>query len=103
MYAQAVEQPSDWSVGERINLMELRQIHRRVVEPAWLHSPPDALHPREGPGSFRQHDIRPFAGGMTPPPFPEVPGLVTDWLRDASRGPADGQHPMVFVASCCRV
>jgi len=37
VYAQAVEQPPDWSVGERINLTELRQIHRLVVEPAWLH------------------------------------------------------------------
>jgi len=98
VYAQAVEQSPDWSARERINLTELRQIHRLVVEPAWLHSPPEGLDQREGPGSFRQHDIRPFTGGMTPPPFPEVPALVTDWLGDASRGPADGQHPMVFVA-----
>ncbi|HLE98967.1 MAG TPA: hypothetical protein VI540_03645, partial [Gaiellaceae bacterium] len=72
VYAQAVEQSLDWSAGERISLTELRQIHRLVVEPAWLHSPPGDLHQREGPGSFRQHDIRPFTGGMTPPPFPEV-------------------------------
>ncbi|MGH7480787.1 MAG: Fic family protein [Longimicrobiales bacterium] len=98
VYAQAVQQAPDWSVGELISLTELRQIHKLVVEPAWLHSPPDSLHAREGPGSFRHHDIRPFTGGMTPPPFPEVPALVTDWLRDASRGPADGQHPMLFVA-----
>jgi Fic family protein len=98
VYAQAVEQPRDWSAGGRVNLTELRQIHRLVVEPAWLHSPPDDLHPREGPGSFRQHDIRPFSGGMTPPPFPDVPALVSDWLRDANRGPADTQHAMLFVA-----
>ena len=98
VYAQAVEQSRDWSAGERINLTELRQIHRLVVEPAWLHSPPEDLHPREGPGSFRQHDIRPFSGGMTPPPFPEVPALVTDWLRDAERGPAGDQQPIFFVA-----
>ncbi|MBA3364185.1 MAG: Fic family protein [Actinobacteria bacterium] len=98
VYAQAVEQPLDWSAGDRISLTELRQIHRLVVEPAWLHSPPEGLHQREGPVSFRQHDIRPFTGGMTPPPFPEVPALVTDWLRDARRGPADAQHPMQFVA-----
>jgi fido (protein-threonine AMPylation protein) len=98
VYAQAVEQSREWSGAERINLTELRQIHRLVVEPAWLHSPPDGLHEREGPGSFRQHDIRPFTGGMTPPPFPEVPALVTDWLRDANRGPTSDQHPMVFVA-----
>jgi Fic family protein len=98
VYAQAVEQTSDWSVGGRINLTELRQIHKLVVDPAWLHSPPEDLHPREGPGSFRQHDIRPFAGGMTPPPFPEIPALVADWLRDVERGPTSNQHPMLFVA-----
>jgi hypothetical protein len=71
VYTQAVQQPRAWSAGAQINLTELRQIHTLVVEPAWLHSPPDDLHPREGPGSFRQHDIRPFSRGMTPPPFPE--------------------------------
>jgi len=35
---------------------------------------------------------------MTPPPFPDVPSLVTDWLRDAGRGPVENQHPMVFIA-----
>jgi Fic family protein len=98
VYAQAVQQAPDWSAGELISLTELRQIHKLVVEPAWLHSPPDSLHAREGPGSFRQHDIRPFTGGMTPPPFPDVPALVTDWLRDANRGPVDAQHPMRFIA-----
>lgn len=98
VYAHAVQQSPDWSVGELISLTELRRIHELVVEPAWLHSPPDGLHPGEGPGSFRRHDIRPFTGGMMPPPFPEVPALVTDWLSDANRGPADGQHPMVFTA-----
>lgn len=98
VYAHAVQQSPDWSVGELISLTELRRIHELVVEPAWLHSPPDGLHPGEGPGSFRRHDIRPFTGGMMPPPFPEVPALVTDWLSDANRGPADAQHPMVFIA-----
>lgn len=98
VYAQAAQQAPGWSVGELISLTELRQIHKLVVEPAWLHSPPDSLDAREGPGSFRRHDIRPFTGGMTPPPFPEVPALVTDWLRDANRGPADDQHPMLFIA-----
>lgn len=98
VYAHAVQQSPDWSVGELISLTELRRIHELVVEPVWLHSPPDGLHPGEGPGSFRRHDIRPFTGGMMPPPFPEVPALVTDWLSDANRGPADAQHPMVFIA-----
>ncbi len=98
VYAQAVEQPPGWSDAERITVTELRQIHRRVVEPAWLHSPPEALHEREGPGSFRQHDIRPFRGGMTPPPLAEVPALVSDWLQEASREPDETRHPMLHVA-----
>jgi fido (protein-threonine AMPylation protein) len=98
VYAQAVQQTPDWSPGKLISLTELRQIHKLVVDPVWLHSPPDGLHPGEGPGSFRKHDIRPFTGGMTPPAFPEVPSLVTDWLRDAGRGPVENQHPMMFIA-----
>jgi Fic family protein len=98
VYAQAVERASGWSAGERINVTELREIHRLVVEPAWLHAPPAGLDPREGPGSFRQHDIRPFAGGMTPPPFPDVPALVADWVEDANRGPSVDEHPMLFLA-----
>src|SRR5919197_821677 len=97
VYAQAVEQSRDWPGAERINLTELRQIHRLVVEPAWLHSPPEGLEQREGPGSFRPHDIRPFTGGMTPPPFPEVPALFTDWPPDAKRGATDGPHPVLFI------
>src|SRR5213592_2476133 len=38
VYAQAVEKMRTWSAAERINLTELRQIHKLVVEPAWLHS-----------------------------------------------------------------
>ncbi|MHB1242541.1 MAG: Fic family protein [Gaiellaceae bacterium] len=98
VYAQAVQRSPDWSPRALINVTELRQIHRLVVEPAWLHAPPEALHAGEGPGAFRKHDIRPFAGGMTPPPFPDVPALVADWVADANRGPAEDQHPMVFVA-----
>src|SRR2546427_10181721 len=44
VYAQAVDQPPDWSAGERINLTELRQIHRLAVEPAASHAPPEGLH-----------------------------------------------------------
>jgi fido (protein-threonine AMPylation protein) len=73
-----------WSDGDVISAAELREIHRRTVEPVWRHFPP-ADHDRgEGPGSFRRHDIAPFVGGMVPPPWPDVPPLVTDWLHDAA-------------------
>ena len=98
VYAQAVQEPSTWAHGDLITLTELRQIHRLVVEPVWLSSPPESLHPGEGPGAFRKHDIKPFSGGMTPPPFPDVAAQLTDWLRAANRGPGKDQHPMLFLA-----
>ncbi|MGE5283064.1 MAG: Fic family protein [Chloroflexota bacterium] len=39
--------------------------------------------PREGPGSFREHDIEPFPGGMRPPDWPQVSVLIRDWIADA--------------------
>jgi hypothetical protein len=59
---------------------ELREIHRRCVEPVWRHFPPADHDPHEGPGSFRRHDIKPFSSGMQPPPWPDVPPQVDDWL-----------------------
>jgi len=40
---------------------------------------------REAPGSFREHDIESFPGGMRPPPWPEVPALTRAWITDAGR------------------
>jgi hypothetical protein len=44
-------------------------------------SHPDATD-REGPGSFREHDIHPFPGGMTPPTWPLVPPQMQQWVED---------------------
>lgn len=96
VYAQAVSR-GEWSADELLALSEVREIHRRVVEPTWLQFPPESLDPAEGPGSFRRHDIAPFGRGMKPPPFPEVPARVRDWLADVNDGPRD-RHAIVFLA-----
>lgn len=96
VYAQAVSR-GDWLADELLGLSEAREIHRRVVEPTWLQFPPDNLDPAEGPGSFRRHDVAPFQRGMTPPPFPEVPARVRDWLADLNDGPRD-RHAILFLA-----
>ena len=44
---------------------------------------PDATD-REGPGSFREHEIEPFPEGMTPPAWPEVPLLIAGWIDDVA-------------------
>jgi hypothetical protein len=75
----------------------LREIHRLVVEPVWRHFPPDDLLPKEGPGSFRRHNIAPLASGLQPPDFTEVPQNVSDWIQTANQ-PLDGEHVMVRLA-----
>lgn len=97
VYSQAVDR-GDWSASGMINLTEIRNIHRLAVEPAWLSFPPASLHPKEGPGAFRQHDIAPFPGGMTPPSFPEVPALVGEWIKAANRPVATDTHPIYHLA-----
>ncbi|MBQ1048040.1 Fic family protein [Micromonospora sp. C51] len=79
VYGQALE-PGDWHDGALISLYEVRQVHQRAMSPVWEVAPhPDAT-PAEGPGQFREHDIRPFDGGMTPPPWPLVPAAVSEWV-----------------------
>lgn len=88
----------DWQPDGLLSITELRQIHKLVVEPVWAHFPPDELHPDEGPGSFRHHELGTFQGGMTPPAFVEVPGLVDDWLSAVDDGPAERQHLVEHLA-----
>jgi len=82
VYGQALE-PDDWSDGGLVSLNEVRRIHHMAMAPVWGVTPhPDATD-AEGPGSFRQHDIAEFEGGMTPPPWTEVPAQLADWVADA--------------------
>jgi len=81
VYGQALD-PGAWSSGELLSQTELRHIHRLALTPAWDIEPhPNASH-SERPGSFREHHIRPFPGGMCPPPWPEVSALVIDWSNE---------------------
>lgn len=100
VYAQASDDETERG-QERpyVTLTELREIHRLVVEPAWRVQPPDDLLPGETPGGFRQHNIRAFGGGMSPPHFPEVPALVADWLQRANGGPAAAGALMEHLAA----
>jgi fido (protein-threonine AMPylation protein) len=61
---------------------ELRHVHELVITPVWDVAPQAKATPREGPGSYREHDIEPFPGGMRPPSWPEVPALMNSWLSN---------------------
>ncbi len=81
VYGQAME-PGDWHDGRLLTISEVRHVHHLAMTPVWDVAPrPDATD-REGPGSFREHDIHPFPGGMTPPTWPLVPPQVQQWVED---------------------
>jgi hypothetical protein len=82
VYGHAI-QPGGWSDDTPISLTELRHIHELAMTPVWDVSPHPHATDREAPGSFRQHDIQPFPGGMTTPPWSEVPALVNSWIADS--------------------
>lgn len=75
--------PGDWKSGKPITLSEVRHVHTLAMTPVWDIAPHSQATPREGPGSFREHDIEPFPGGMRPPDWTEVPALTRDWIADA--------------------
>ena len=78
VYSQAV--PRRGVDTEWVTVTEVREVHRRVVEPVWLQFPPAQLDRRDGPGAFRRTNIEPLRRGLLPPEWPEVPALVSDWV-----------------------
>lgn len=80
VYGQALE-PDAWTSGDLVSMTELRQVHAMALGPAWNVAPHPQATEHERPGSFREHDIQPFPGGMAPPSWVEVPAAVGDWLE----------------------
>jgi len=84
VYRQALE-PGEWHDGRLLTIGEVRHIHQLAMTPMWDVAPhPDATD-REGPGNFREHDIRPVSAGMTPPQWPLVPAGMADWISQVRR------------------
>jgi fido (protein-threonine AMPylation protein) len=81
VYGRAIE-PGTWSDGGLITLAEIRHVHNLAMTPVWDVAPHPRASDREGPGSFREHDIEAFPGGMQPPLWPEVAALMRDWVTD---------------------
>jgi Fic family protein len=99
VYGQALE-PGDWHDGRLLNVSEVRQVHHTAITPVWDVAPHPEATPAEAPGRFREHDIRSFDGGMTPPSWPLVPARVDGWVKevcatgDRIRLPKPGQDPL---------
>lgn len=94
VYAQAID-PGDEPPRQLLTLTELRHIHRLAMSPAWAVAPHPDANQNEGPDNFREHDIRPFPGGMTPPSHALVPARLRDWLDEVQGISTLGQEPMM--------
>lgn len=83
VYGHGIE-PGSWVTAEPVTLTDLRHIHSLALDLVWDVAPHPHATSKERPGSFREHDIEPFPGGMRPPPWTDVPALVTEWVGQAS-------------------
>lgn len=83
VYAQALE-PGDWAHQDLMTVQTVRHVHHLTMNPVWQIAPhPDATD-REAPGNWREHDIRPFDGGMKPPDWPLVPARIEAWVQEVN-------------------
>ncbi len=90
VYNQALR-PSMTDGVETLSMTELRQIHQMAMGPVWDVAPHPNATPKEGPGSYREHDIQPFPGGMTPPTWPLVLSRVDEWVGRTNA--LEARHP----------
>lgn len=91
-YAEAAQWVYDQGVGAGeytgdalLTVTEVRRVHALAMSPVWEVAPHPQANATEGPGSWRQHDIRPFPGGMAPPGHTEVPARIQDWVEMVCR------------------
>jgi Fic family protein len=83
VYRQAIA--SDiWAHGELVSLAEVRHIHTLAMGRVWDVYPHPSAYPTEAPGYFREHDIVPFGGGMTPPTHPLILPEMTAWVDNTN-------------------
>jgi hypothetical protein len=83
VYGHGVD-PGDWSSDEPLTITDIRHVHKLAMDLVWDVAPHPEATDRERPGSFREHDIEPFSAGLRPPPFPDVPHLVAEWLNEVA-------------------
>jgi hypothetical protein len=84
VYGRAIE-PGSWASNELMTLTDLRHIHQLTMDLVWDVAPHPQATERERPGSFREHDIEPFPGGMQPPSWPDVPSQIATWISETDQ------------------
>jgi cell filamentation protein, protein adenylyltransferase len=100
VYSHGID-PGGWSAAAPLTITDLRHVHKLALDLVWDVAPHPQATNEEKPGSFRQHDIEPFPGGMQPPSLSDVPHLVSDWLRDTEQLPR--ADPLAFPEILARI
>lgn len=100
VYSHGVE-PGEWTGDGLLTLTDLRHVHKLAMDLVWDVAPHPQATDRERPGSFREHDIEPFNGGMQPAPFPDVPHLIAEWLEEVAL--IRDAEPLEFPEAIARV
>ena len=86
-----------------LTLADVRTIHHKAMAPVWEVVPHPEATERESPGAYREHEIRPFPGGMTPPSWPLVPAEMTTWVEGVnSLDSTDLTFPEQLASLHCR-
>lgn len=55
------------------------------MTPAWDVAPHPEATEQEGPGNYREHEIHPFPGGMTPVSWVLVPAEMDGWIHEVNQ------------------
>jgi len=100
VYSHGIE-PGSWTTDQPITLTDLRHVHKLALDLVWDVSPHPQATPRERPGSFREHDIEPFPGGMQPPAWPGISAEIAHWV--AQTGPLLSCDPLIFPEELARL
>ena len=102
VYEQAINPTGPARPGAILTMSEVRHVHQTAMAPTWEVAPHPDAGPAEAPGSFREHDIRPFPGGMTPVSWPLVPAEMTAWIDLVNTLDADAKRlcDHLAVAHC---
>ena len=99
VYRQAAN-PAEHSPERPIlTLQEVRSVHNRVMSLVWRDAPHPAASEEEGPGSFRQHEIEPFPGGMKPTTWPLIPAELDAWIEEVNRLRSDDENIFEHLAA----
>jgi Fic family protein len=99
VYETGIDPAGDWSNGDLLSMHDVRRVHAMSVALAWQVAPPEDATAAEGPGSWREHDIQEFKGGMKPPDWPLVPAEMQRWVEEVDcLRDLDEPYPIADVA-----